>query len=121
MHQFNGAQFFIYLKTMTISASKLNPSFPPMDDLIQAVREFDYINTAKQVYSTTITILIYLFIAAQLTWKAMLFLAPHIIKAMQFVAEQLSKLPSPDDVQLVQLQQGTEPVPVTKTRRPTTK
>ena len=88
-----------------------------MDDLIQAVREFDYINTAKQVYSTTITILIYLFIAAQLTWKAMLFLAPHIIKAMQFAADQLSKLPSPDDVQLVQLQQKAEPIPVTKPRR----
>ena len=102
---------------MTISISKVNPSFPPMDDLIKVIREFDYINTAKQVYSTSITILIYLFIAAQLIWKAMLFLTPHIIKTMQFAAEQLSKLPSPDDVQLVQLQQQVEPVPVRKTRR----
>ena len=102
---------------MTISISKVNPSFPPMDDLIKVIREFDYINTAKQVYSTSITILVYLFIAAQLTWKGLLFLAPHIIKTMQYAAELLSKLPSPDDVQLVQLQQQVEPVPVRKTRR----
>ena len=102
---------------MTISISKVNPSFPPMDDLIKVIREFDYINTAKQVYSTSITILVYLFIAAQLTWKGLLFLAPHIVKTMQYAAELLSKLPSPDDVQLVQLQQQVEPVPVRKTRR----